>query len=1222
MFSKRIVALGFVVLMITSMFSGLSLVSVAEDVGKNFIENVSSAPAGIRLNDAAWHPSKNIAVAVGNDTGNGYIYRYEPDYDNWVALKSRLGDNYKGVARIEPWSILDNVETDPGWTINSWKGNLSWMRTDPAGLPVPGSGVSHGNAYSPTNVWWFGNTTNGDYNDNNKIVAGSIISPVKHIPDISTRASLSFQHWFNIEGAAGAYDFMRVLIKNTTDSGWTELKYWNALWVSQNGGVNGHPEMNWNREIFDISGWIGNDIQINFTFDSGSDGSANAYAGWHLDNIRLESNGVFMAVGSHGTGSYSAFATDGYSAPVAVNNISGLDLLDVAAGPNGDAVVVGLSGNAAYWDGKFWNALNGPSGTDTLTAVDSNDTHLFIVGFDSTNQGIAYYSTFANFRQGNYTLYRIPGTVNWKLQDIAWSDIAKAGSGPGLGIIAADGNLIGLTDPEIWTNVTPPSSPAGRYGHAMVYVSGNNKIVSFGGWDTSILTNETWVYDTSSNTWTNNNPASSPSARRYHAMAYDSANNKVVMFGGSESVSTLVNDTWIYDPSSNTWTLINTTVAPSKRQYHAMAYDSASNKVVLFGGWDGDYDNETWIFDTATGKWTNVTPAASPSPRSNSRMVYDSKNDMMIIFGGNEAGTGWTTDTWTYKTSSNTWTEMFPVNSPSPRYGHSMAYDSAKDRTVLYGGHYGNRLGDTWTYNISSNDWFLRTSATNPPPLYHHTMVYDSNTDKFVMFGGIDDGGIYRNDTWHLDTSSPWGEPASNTNGENFTAIAWDDSETFAIAVGNSASKAVLYSYYAGNKDVSPLPDYKGVLSGHELYGISFRPTSHGAEYALVTGASAIKVWTNSLDDNTTITVNVDKPHIFDHGLWKTSDGMYSTSKLEAQLDIDTTYTFYAEVNYTVGGVDDLLDADGNVRIEVMGWYDEGNTANSNPEPTWLTTYNRTRQFRLMWVEGSGSNLSNASMSYPASSPGTDEFLLDSWWMDPTGYGVDENTRRFFFNVTLGPQTWAADGNGFGNRIGTPYYDKLAALNDPNSWDFRIRVFDNDFVDSFNLSFGEFGVFRYTNITATGNPGGNAPPGAVNAVLGPQTQIIYSANVPYYVNISIGDLLRQGGGGSIPASKINVSLQNDSGMNLDLYSEINGDDWVNGRSFPGAGITNGLCVWGNRTQAAQDIPAPRNGTTSHGPWGSDFNSLGVSNINWWANVPGGTLEGIYQATVTFTIEFG
>ena len=50
--------------------------------------------------------------------------------------------------------------------------------------------------------------------------------------------------------------------------------------------------------------------------------------------------------------------------------------------------------------------------------------------------------------------------------------------------------------------------------------------------------------------------------------------------------------------------------APSERAWHAMAYDSAADKIVLFGGGPDKLNptDETWIYDPQTNEWTDMTP--------------------------------------------------------------------------------------------------------------------------------------------------------------------------------------------------------------------------------------------------------------------------------------------------------------------------------------------------------------------------------------------------------------------------------------------------------------------------------------------------------------------------------------------------------------------------------------------------------------------------------------
>ena len=106
-------------------------------------------------------------------------------------------------------------------------------------------------------------------------------------------------------------------------------------------------------------------------------------------------------------------------------------------------------------------------------------------------------------------------------------------------------------------------------------------------------------------------PATSPSARDGHAMAYDVARQRVVLFGGN-SLTSIFSDTWEWDGSN--WTLRSPTTSPSERFGHAMAYDVAHQRVVLFGGagsWPKAY-SDTWLYFPVTPATARPIGTACP----------------------------------------------------------------------------------------------------------------------------------------------------------------------------------------------------------------------------------------------------------------------------------------------------------------------------------------------------------------------------------------------------------------------------------------------------------------------------------------------------------------------------------------------------------------------------------------------------------------------------------
>ncbi len=349
---------------------------------------------------------------------------------------------------------------------------------------------------------------------------------------------------------------------------------------------------------------------------------------------------------------------------------------------------------------------------------------------------------------------------------------------------------------DTWTQMNPTSKPSARSLHAMVYDSDNNKIVLFGGYYydyTSHYDDETWVYDVASDTWTQMNPPTKPSTRRHHDMVYDSANNKVVLFGGYTGISN--DETWVYDVASDTWTQMNPTTKPSARVRHTIVYNSVNNKVVLFGGFDsGGYDDETWVYDVASDTWTQMNPATKPSARDQFAMVYDSVNNKVVLFGGYTSTSPYVNDeTWVYDLASDTWTQMNPTTKPSARFLHAMAYDSANNKVVLFGGDDSSgRDDETWVYDVASDTWTQMNPATKPSARDEHAMAYDSANNKVVLFGGDDLSG--RDDeTWVYDVASDtWTQmnPATRPLARKRHCMAYDFANNKVVLFGGN--------YYSG----------------------------------------------------------------------------------------------------------------------------------------------------------------------------------------------------------------------------------------------------------------------------------------------------------------------------------------------------------------------------------------------------------------------------------------
>src|SRR5206468_8793434 len=234
-------------------------------------------------------------------------------------------------------------------------------------------------------------------------------------------------------------------------------------------------------------------------------------------------------------------------------------------------------------------------------------------------------------------------------------------------------------------------------------------------------------------------PPISPSPRSYLAMTYDPASDKIIMFGGFDG-TTYLNDTWTFD--GVTWTEVATNTRPPARAAAQMAYDSVTRKVVLFGGYDGtNYLGDTWLWDGTTSQWTQAAPTHHPRPVTGP-MLFPDPNGRVDLFGGFD-GHFYQLTMWQWNRSD--WRRLSPATVPYARSSAAVATNPTIDQVVLCGGLGDVNPNNTWTYGGST--WTLQSLVTQPPLVYAASAAFDPRISAVILFGG-GSGGIDQNTTW------------------------------------------------------------------------------------------------------------------------------------------------------------------------------------------------------------------------------------------------------------------------------------------------------------------------------------------------------------------------------------------------------------------------------------------------------------------------------------------
>ncbi|GEM_PF-6948317 len=332
----------------------------------------------------------------------------------------------------------------------------------------------------------------------------------------------------------------------------------------------------------------------------------------------------------------------------------------------------------------------------------------------------------------------------------------------------------------VWRNVTPGNPPAYVQDSSMTFDSTRNRAVLFNA-DAGIVNLSSW----NGSAWTPHVAAdASPGpGGRTAPITYDAAHDRIVLFGGF-GFGQRKNDTWRWDGTSTHWSAPLPAMAPQARNGHAMVYDSARQRVVLTGGiYCSDGVSmfpcaDTWEFDGEL--WTRVVVPLGYTPgRWRHGMAYDAARGVVVMFGGtNNTYTEIYDDTWEF--DGNSWTKKTPANKPSARHGHTMAYDAARHKVVLYGGAGVGHGAEHWEWD-GSNWTPIVQPTVNPGARQSHAMTYDSARQRLVLAGNFG-GGMGRDEVWELAWEEPpppgvttttlTSAPASSSYGQSVTLTA------------------------------------------------------------------------------------------------------------------------------------------------------------------------------------------------------------------------------------------------------------------------------------------------------------------------------------------------------------------------------------------------------------------------------------------------------------------
>src|SRR5215207_3432522 len=149
--------------------------------------------------------------------------------------------------------------------------------------------------------------------------------------------------------------------------------------------------------------------------------------------------------------------------------------------------------------------------------------------------------------------------------------------------------------------------------------------------------------------------------------------------------------------------------------------------------------------------WKPLAPLHSPGPRTMSAIAFDTKRNRAVLFGGITSWDGdhWVYDATTWEWDGKDWKEISTAVAPAGRILHAMAYDEKRGRVILYGGkNLSGNLADLWEWDGVT--WHRLCPVCNPAARFSHKMIFNTERKEMIIYGGQDGKvGLAEGWTWN-----------------------------------------------------------------------------------------------------------------------------------------------------------------------------------------------------------------------------------------------------------------------------------------------------------------------------------------------------------------------------------------------------------------------------------------------------------------------------------------
>lgn len=287
-----------------------------------------------------------------------------------------------------------------------------------------------------------------------------------------------------------------------------------------------------------------------------------------------------------------------------------------------------------------------------------------------------------------------------------------------------------FTGTQAWTDVVPGAStkPSNRTGSGVVYDPVRDRVIVFSGgtvqnnlpylrdlWSLNMTPSDQWVQLTTSSL--------RPTSRSGAAMCFDPIRDRLVVFGGRDSTG-VRNDVWqlpLSGAQAMTWSLLTPSGAPpDAREYATLVYDPVNDQMVMGGG---SLSDDVWQLSLGPApQWSVVQAAGVPPSFGAHASFYDPVRTRLVV---QSTPLDDVLRTWSLTLGASPhWVAAVPTGDQNRSLDlATMAYDASRDRALIYGGREERRayfeieFGSPLVPRLTSageKEWLKGTTALVP----------------------------------------------------------------------------------------------------------------------------------------------------------------------------------------------------------------------------------------------------------------------------------------------------------------------------------------------------------------------------------------------------------------------------------------------------------------------------------------------------------------------------